>query len=521
MTDPTNEQGIKRLLSPDSTKLTEAEKLDKRLRQNSIEIEDDSERIPSMAEAEQPERDLKSWMATISGQLKLTATKQDLDTINNRIDAQGIEIKQIRDELSQYKKNFDNLQASFDQNEARKFSGEYETTNRNSNLRYVNNMAPRGGSVSNNPRKNLVIEGLKGDDEEELITNLIQMTTSIGAVVYKSDITNIFRMNRRDAENQTPGPVMVSFARISLRDNILKKKINLRYINGMSKVYVNADEPVETRRAKAILRKVTVIARQQGKLVEARHDKVTIGDITFTLDDIHKIPSKFLRDQNGSQEKNKSDLASGESRMELSTTNEPNTDSAEKRDRIATARRRMKLSTTKASGLIMPGEMMRVTPAGLLFSGPTAYPSNLHKVPVIFEDKEFNSNEQAYQHKKAKNHELDELATYIKGLTDTWEIKNEGGNITTSSEWNKLSPDLLWSLFDHKMSQNPDLLERLIETAPMKLIEASSSMKWGGGAPFHSKIYDSGKCPGSNLFGETATKYRDQKIHERKRLNEV
>ena len=51
------------------------------------------------------------------------------------------------------------------------------------------------------------------------------------------------------------------------------------------------------------------------------------------------------------------------------------------------------------------------------------------------------------------------------------------------------------------MTQHPELLECLIETAPLKLIEASKCMKWGGGggAPFHSKVYESGVFPGKNI----------------------
>ena len=52
-----------------------------------------------------------------------------------------------------------------------------------------------------------------------------------------------------------------------------------------------------------------------------------------------------------------------------------------------------------------------------------------------------------------------------------------------TDEWNNSSPELLWELFDEKMKQNPQLLQRLIQTAPLQLIEASTSRRWGGGAP--------------------------------------
>ena len=100
-------------------------------------------------------------------------------------------------------------------------------------------------------------------------------------------------------------------------------------------------------------------------------------------------------------------------------------------------------------------------------------------------------------------------------LTETYDIKEEAGDIEVSDEWNESAPDFLMELFDVKMKQNPHLLERLIQTAPLQLIEASKSMKWGGGVSFHSKFYDEGKYPGSNTFGKAATKHRDEKIRER------
>ena len=49
---------------------------------------------------------------------------KDRDNINSRIDAQGIEIKQLFMEVSQYKKDFDNLCATIDQSEARRLNNE-------------------------------------------------------------------------------------------------------------------------------------------------------------------------------------------------------------------------------------------------------------------------------------------------------------------------------------------------------------------------------------------------------------
>ena len=159
--------------------------------------------------------------------------------------------------------------------------------------------------------------------------------------------------------------------------------------------------------------------------------------------------------------------------------------------------------------LINPGKKMRITKYGLLFSGPTAYQSNLYKAPIQFHQKDYTTNEHAFQCKEAERHDKKDLAEALKDIPTAYEVKIEGGKIVASEAWNDQAPDLLWDMFNQKMKNNPLLLACLIKTAPLPLIEASSSSKWGGGTPFNSKLYDSGKFTGKNVFG-----YRDMKINE-------
>ena len=61
----------------------------------------------------------------------------------------------------------------------------------------------------------------------------------------------------------------------------------------MKDIYINADEPSETRKAKAILRKIAYTARQQGLEHEFHHDKIKLDEKWYTIDDIDEIPQKF------------------------------------------------------------------------------------------------------------------------------------------------------------------------------------------------------------------------------------
>ena len=133
-------------------------------------------------------------------------------------------------------------------------------------------------------------------------------------------------------------------------------------------------------------------------------------------------------------------------------------------------------------GLIRPGDWMKITKKGPCFSGPSAYPSNMAYIKIKF-DKTFDSNEQGYQWKKAIKHQDHELAREIKGTDNSYKVKTAGELIIASPEWNAKAPVLLEKRFEIKLDQHPEILERLIETYPLELIEASSCRTWGGPFP--------------------------------------
>ena len=68
---------------------------------------------------------------------------------------EGKEIKQIREEMAQYEKDFDNLCSMIDQTEAKRLSAEYKTTDQNGRSRYVNNMVQKDRPRLTNARKKL------------------------------------------------------------------------------------------------------------------------------------------------------------------------------------------------------------------------------------------------------------------------------------------------------------------------------------------------------------------------------
>ena len=127
-----------------------------------------------------------------------------------------------------------------------------------------------------------------------------------------------------------------------------------------------------------------------------------------------------------------------------------------------------------------PNVKVKLTPCGLTFSGPTTFPSNMHRADFVFEGQPYSSSEQGIQHLNAKHHKMPEIAAKILATHDAKTIKDISHDIPKSAEWKKIAPSKLWGLIDAKFTQNPTLMKQLLETAPHKLVEASMDGYWGG-----------------------------------------
>ena len=155
---------------------------------------------------------------------------------------------------------------------------------------------------------------------------------------------------------------------------------------------------------------------------------------------------------------------------------------------------------------------IRVTIAGVCFSGPTAYLSNMYEREFVFEGVPYISVEQGNAFYKATAYKRPELALSVMGKTDGYEIKDMGRHLKGNPLWEKNKVPNIRGLFIAKFLQNPDLMEELILTAPARLIEASRDPLWGGGRPFESSTYDDDTFEGFNVFGDELTQWRDEQI---------
>ena len=240
--------------------------------------------------------DLKTYMDAIMTRLNTTAAKIDITSINDKITAQNIEIDQLKVRVNKHEEVMKNLQATIDEGVAASLTRKLQSADANSRMS-TNNMAdPSAGRWQNttSTRRNLIIEGLQGETEEDMCSNMIRICAAIKITLYKQEIETIVRYTRRDDSSPNPGPVNVTVSRVVLRDTILRKKNGLKDIKSMEHIYINADESFEVRKAKSILRKVAKTVKDLDLPKEIRHDRILLDNIWYTTNDIEKIPAKFM-----------------------------------------------------------------------------------------------------------------------------------------------------------------------------------------------------------------------------------
>ena len=99
-------------------------------------------------------------------------------------------------------------------------------------------------------------------------------------------------------------------------------------------------------------------------------------------------------------------------------------------------------------------------------------------------------------------------------IDDTWEIKHIGDKVKVTQEYidNRLPIATIGN--EAKFRDNPDLLEALLDTGELRLIEGATSSFWVGGEPYNSLSYDNKDAHGKNHQGEMLMNLR---TNERKR----
>lgn len=104
------------------------------------------------------------------------------------------------------------------------------------------------------------------------------------------------------------------------------------------------------------------------------------------------------------------------------------------------------------------------------FSGKYRFLSNFYTCKIIYDDREWNSTEHIFQAMKTLDFNGQERvrAATVSGS------KALGRKIKLRSDWESVKDEVMYEAIKAKFTQNPELLQRLLDTGDDYLIEKSS-----------------------------------------------
>ena len=155
---------------------------------------------------------------------------------------------------------------------------------------------------------------------------------------------------------------------------------------------------------------------------------------------------------------------------------------------------------------------------GIAFQGPATYLSNLHRVPLVYEDLDFSSVEQAFVYMKALICGALAILSSVRSIEDPFRIKSLSRKIVATKEWEEQRDQILYEIIKAKFKQNQSLADALIATQDLILFEATRDSYFGCGLPLSQSHLINKKTPGKNICGEILMQVREELILERQEI---
>ncbi len=144
--------------------------------------------------------------------------------------------------------------------------------------------------------------------------------------------------------------------------------------------------------------------------------------------------------------------------------------------------------------------------------------SNFHWAPFEIKGKVFYMPEQYMTIELAKFAKDEDAVTELENLRDPFEMKKRAKEITgySKADWAARVPEVAYVANKAKYTQNPYFQDKLVETHPKVLAEASTEIPWGCGLTLkHENITNPKKWKRQGIMGETLTLLRQEFIDSR------
>ena len=257
------------------------------------------------------------------------------------------------------------------------------------------------------------------------------------------------------------------------KTKILAAKDRLSQTDDYYRISIKADEPKETRVARAKIRQSANKARSEGKRVEQTSDYVIINGIKYTLETVSEIGKAMGGTHQGNAQEYPSTNKYGENLCMLDT------------------------------------------PMGAAFLTIRCKLSNFYPSSFTFNGRPFETAEHAYQAEKAITAKDFARLGLILAAPTVKKAKDIGFDIVSTPLWERIKVDRMRDILNAKFRQNPHLADYLCSFKGKPLIEGRWDKFWGAGAPLNSEQLRNGTWTGQNQLGKLLTELKEDLIRER------
>lgn len=147
-----------------------------------------------------------------------------------------------------------------------------------------------------------------------------------------------------------------------------------------------------------------------------------------------------------------------------------------------------------------------------MFSDELYFLSNMYPCPVTMnlfdKDYTFQTSEAAFQAGKCVlEADVEKLAAMVKGQ----QAKGYGRKVRMKPDWDCKKIDWMYQVVKAKFTQNPDLMEQLVETYPLELVETNT---------WKDKFWGVYYGQGENNLGKILTCIRSEEMGKREQKGE-
>lgn len=273
----------------------------------------------------------------------------------------------------------------------------------------------------------------------KFLSNIVDMLTY-------EDIDIAFRVGRRGA---TPRPILVKFTKESTRNEVCRKRKNLKEVDEYKDIYMNDDLPKKLNQQQAEMRAVLKLAKSKNFRAKKVGNKINIDDKIYAYEDLGSLPE----------------------------------------------------------GIRLSDVNTRMTPQGLAFAGQYVPLSNFFPAEVEFNGKSLPTSEHMYQFEKAKFFNDHAAAYDICRVHKPQEAKKIGSRLPHNPQWDACKKGKMKEILLAKFTQSQNMYNALMNTGTINLVEATFDMYWCG-IPINSAKLLEGKWNGNNVLGQVLKECR-------------